>query len=222
MKKIPKFAELAYIIGIILMSLGTAFIEKSHFGQSMVVAPAYLVSLKVPNLTFGVAEYFTQGFLLIVTCLVVRRFKLSYLFAFVTALLYGTTLDIWMNIIEPIVATDIFVRSGCFAVGFLLVSSGVALMFHSYLSPAVYELFVKEVSKKFNIKISKFKTIFDLCCCVVALAMTFIFFGSLQGIGVGSIFCALLFGTTIGMFGNLFEKFIDFSPRFEKFSKHFN
>ena len=36
-------AELAYILGIVALALGTALMERADFGVSMVVAPAYLL-----------------------------------------------------------------------------------------------------------------------------------------------------------------------------------
>ena len=49
--------ELAYLIGIIVLAFGSAFMEKADFGMSMVVAPAYLLHLKIseflPFYTFG-------------------------------------------------------------------------------------------------------------------------------------------------------------------------
>ena len=41
------YSESAYFIGIAVLALGTAFMKKANFGMSMVVAPAYLVHLKV-------------------------------------------------------------------------------------------------------------------------------------------------------------------------------
>lgn len=41
------YTELAYGVGLITLALGTALMERADFGMSMVVAPAYLVYLKV-------------------------------------------------------------------------------------------------------------------------------------------------------------------------------
>ena len=52
------FCELAYFIGIIVLAFGTALMEKADFGMSMVVAPAYLIYLKIseymPSFSFGI------------------------------------------------------------------------------------------------------------------------------------------------------------------------
>ena len=39
------FTELAYVLGILALALGTALMERADFGVSMVVAPAYLLHL---------------------------------------------------------------------------------------------------------------------------------------------------------------------------------
>ena len=84
MKKKTFYTEIAYIIGIITLALGTALMEKADFGMSMVVAPAYIIHLKLselmPFFSFGMAEYTLQAVLLIIMMVFLRRFKLSYLF----------------------------------------------------------------------------------------------------------------------------------------------
>ena len=91
------YRELAYVAGIIVLAIGTAFMERADFGMSMVVAPAYLLHVKVsefwPFFTFGMAEYVFQAMLLLLLIIVMRRVKKSYLFSFVTAIIYGFVLD---------------------------------------------------------------------------------------------------------------------------------
>lgn len=213
MKKIKNFAEMAYVLGLIILALGVALMEKTDLGISMVVAPAYLISLKVSFLTFGMAEYTLQAVLLVIVCLVLRRFKLSYCFSFVTAVIYGVILDGWIWILRDVVAATLSVRIPLYLLGMLLCAIGISLLFHTYLSPEVYELFVKEVSKKYHIDIIKFKIAYDCTSCAVAVAMSYLFFHSLRGIGIGTVICALVNGFIIGQCSRFFEKYIDFSPK---------
>ncbi|MBR0356508.1 MAG: hypothetical protein IJH54_03410, partial [Clostridia bacterium] len=73
MKKPILYAEAAYLMGMGLVPLGVALMTRADFGVSMVVAPAYLLYLKLnpvwPFFTFGMAEYTLQGVLLLVTIL---------------------------------------------------------------------------------------------------------------------------------------------------------
>lgn len=213
MKRIKNFAEPAYVLGLIILALGVALMEKAGLGISMVVAPAYLISLKVSFLTFGRAEYILQALLLVITCLVLRRFKLSYLFSFVTAVIYGLILDGWMWTLQGADAGTLSVRISLYLLGMFLCSLGISLLFHTYLSPEVYELFVKEVSKKYQVNINKFKIAYDCGSCVLAVAMSYLFFHSLRGVGVGTVFCALVNGILIGLCSRFLERYIDFSPK---------
>ena len=102
-----------------------------------------------------------------------------------------------------------------YVVGLLLCTSGVSLLFHTYISPEAYELFVKEVSAKIHMDISKFKTIYDCVSCVVAILMSFLFFGwwQFEGVKIGTVVCALINGLMIGAFTKLFEGVFEFRDR---------
>ncbi|WP_308594125.1 DUF6198 family protein [uncultured Gemmiger sp.] len=101
MKK--KFStELAYVLGIVLVAWGVVLMEKADFGVSMVVAPVYLLyrwlSPAWHFFTFGMAEYCLQAVLLLAMSLLLRRFRISYLFSFITAVVYGIVLDALMSL----------------------------------------------------------------------------------------------------------------------------
>jgi len=220
MKKIRSFAEMAYVLGLVILALGVALMEKADLGLSMVVAPAYLISLKVKFLTFGRAEYTLQAMLLVVVCLILRRFKLSYCFSFVTAVIYGVILDGWIWILRDVAASGLGIRIVAYLLGILLCSMGISLLFHTYLAPEVYELFVKEVSKKFHKDINKFKIGYDCTSCAISIIMSLLLFHRLLGVGIGTVICAFANGMIIGQCSKFFEKYIDFSPRFF-FAKYF-
>lgn len=208
--------ELAYLIGITVLAFGTAFMERADFGMSMIVAPAYLLHLKVsrylPFFSFGMAEYTLQAVLLIALALVMRRFKLSYLFSFGTALFYGFLLDIFLMVTAGLPGDGNVLRVVYYIVGMLLCTGGVSLLFHTYISPEAYELFVKEVSAKIHMNINKFKTIYDCVSCVVAILLSFAFFGlwHFEGIKLGTIICALINGWMISRFTWIFERVFEF------------
>lgn len=227
MKKIKASSEVAYLAAIALLSLAVAILSAADFGISMIVAPAYLLSLKTGALTFGQAEYVIQAGVFIVLCVVLRKFKFVYLFSFVTCLIYGLVLDLWRKIpcFNPTVtepgSMDLWLRIVMFVVGVILTSFSVALFFKTYIYPQVYDFFVKAVSGKYGIKLSVLKTIVDLTCLTASVIMTFVFFGKIEGIGWGTLVMACLNGTIIGFFSKLLDKIFDFQPIFKKFAAAF-
>ena len=208
--------ELAYLVGLTALAFGAAFMSRADFGVSMVVAPAYLLHLKVsqylPFFSFGMAEYTLQAVLIVALVIIMRRFKWAYLYSLGTAVLYGFILDIFMKIVAYFPADLTAWRVIYYVVGMLLCTSGVSLLFHTYISPEAYELFVKEVSAKIHMDISKFKTIYDCVSCMVAILMSFLFFGwwQFEGVKFGTVLCALINGWMIGSFTKIFEAAFEF------------
>lgn len=228
MKKRTFFTEYAYICGIVTLAFGTAFMEKADLGVSMVVAPAYLLYLRLSEIwsfvTFGMTEYTFQALLLIVMILVLRRFRFSYLFSFVTAVIYGFTLDFSMTLVAMIDLKTLTWRILFYVTGMLLCSAGVSFMFNTYIAPEVYELFVKELAFEKKLNISKLKTTYDCISCLAAIVMSFTFFGifHFEGVKIGTVICALINGKIIGLFSKRMEKrwyFKDKLPLRELFRK---
>jgi len=221
MKKVTFYTEIAYIVAIIIMAFGAALMAKSDFGVSMIVAPAYILHLVLsrvlPWFSFGVAEYVLQGVLVLLTVIIMRKFKLSYLFSFVTAIIYGTMLDIAIYLIADLATNTIAIRILWYSLGFLFCAFAVSMFFRSYISPEAYELFVKELSKKLNCDINRVKVIYDISSLVVAIAMSFIFFGFgvFEGVKIGTVICAVLNGFLISVCTKILNKFFEFKNGFK-------
>lgn len=225
MKKSVFYTEVSYLLGLVIMAFAAACTEKADFGMSMVVAPAYIIHLKVseflPWFTFGVAEYCFQGVLILLTVAVLRKFKLSYLFSFVTAVLYGLLLDAAMYLLSGLPENTFGLRIMWYLLGTVFCSLAVSLFFHTYLAPEAYELVVKELSEKFRYDINKVKTAFDCFSVILGIVLSFSFFGFgvFQGVKLGTILCALINGFLISRFTKLLESRFEFKNGlpFQKF-----
>ena len=105
-------------------------VSKSGFGVSMVVAPAYVLYLRIsetlPWFTFGKSEYIFQGLLLILLGIAVRRFKWKYLLSFVTAFLYGNILDLWYDVLGAEQYTVFWQRGMSCVLGTVITSLAIA------------------------------------------------------------------------------------------------
>ena len=227
-KKLCLPSEAVYVLATVVLALSVAMITSTDFGVSMIVAPAYLLSLKVGFLSFGQAEYVIQALLFAAFCIVMRGFKVCWLFSFFTGVFYGAVLDLFRAVIPhfnpsvtPPGSLPAAVRVIYFAVGMLLTSFSVSLFFKTYLYPQTYDFFVKGVSERFGLNRVKVKTTFDISCLAVAAALTFIFFGKIRGIGIGTVIMAAINGTIIGLFGKLEDKILDVKPLFPRFAERF-
>ena len=216
------YTEIAYVLGIITLAFGTALMERANFGMSMVVAPAYLFHLKLseyfPFFTFGMAEYMLQAVLLLILTLAMRKFRISYLFSFVTAVIYGFTLDLALAAVGAIPFGGMVARTVYYLFGMVICSVGVAFFFHTYIAPEAYELLVSEISRKYKFDTAKVKTVYDCTSCLVSIILSFSFFGFMhfEGIKLGTVFCALINGWMIGIISKLMEKHLDFTDMLKR------
>lgn len=213
-KRITFPAELCYACGILFLTLGTAFMEKAGLGMSTVVAPSYILYLKLhvlfPALTLGTVGYLLQGVMLLVMIPTLRRFRIGWFFSFVTAVIFGFVLDGFMLLLAQLPIHTIWLQILWYAVGIVICALGVAFMFHTYLAPEVYDLCVKEITAKTGKTFGRIKGIYDYSSCAVAIVLSFCFFGfgHFEGVKIGTVICALVNGHIIGFFGRLMDKYL--------------
>ena len=216
MKKRVFYTEWAYVIAMVGLSLSVAFMTRADFGVSMVVAPAYLLYLKLnpvlPFFTFGMAEYTLQAVLLLFTILSVKKYRPYFLFSFVTAVLYGFLLDGWMALTAALPADTFALRCLWYVLGILLGAASIAFFFKTYIAPEVYELLVKEIAQKLQRPTHRVKTVYDCVSCAVAVLMSFAFFGlwRFEGVKLGTVICALVNGFLIGRCTAFYERVFEF------------
>lgn len=226
MKKLKLPSEVVYLAAIVLLAFSVAMLTSVDFGISMIVAPAYILSLVIP-ITFGQAEYVIQAILFVIFCIVMKNFRISYLSSFITCLLYGAVLDLFRLIpifnpaVTPPGSMDLWVRIVMFILGVPMSAFSIALFSKTYLYPEVYDLFFMGISKKYCIKTAVFKTCFDAFMLVLGTTMTLAFFKKFVGINWGTLVMTVCNGTLISLFSKLLDKCIDVKPIFKRFASHF-
>ena len=221
MKKLQKMNEIAWLCGVLFCAFGVALATKANFGLSMIAAPPYILHLILddffPWFTQGTAEYVWQGFLLVILCIIIRRFKVRYLLTFGCALLFGFAVDGFLFLLGGGGAYEaMWMRILAFVVSEIITAISIAFYFRTDMPLPVYELVVSEISKCFGKPIHKIKQGNDLIMLGITLAFALLHY-SWQGIGVGTIIITLVNATLINLAGKLMDKYMDFSPRFPKF-----
>mgnify|MGYP004563041985 CR=1 FL=1 len=236
MKKIKKTSELMWLLGMIFMSLGVCLCKKSGLGVSMIAAPTFILQEFLHPLSsffsVGVTEYLTQGAILIILCIVVRKFDWRYLLAFAVAVLYGYCLDLWILIIgiEPL--SSVALNWLILLLGDVCVSFGVACYFRTYFPLQIHELFVAEVSATYKKSVTKVKWIYDVCCLLLSAILALSLFGdvktfdwskiyaeSYHSIGLATLITTFINAPLIKLFGILLDKFFDPTPLMPKFAR---
>lgn len=222
MKKLQKMNEAAWLMGVLLCAFGVALATKADFGLSMIAAPPYILHLFMQNFlpwySQGTSEYVWQGVLLIIMCIIVRRFKWKYLLTFACAVIFGLAVDGFLWLLGGSGAYEtMWVRIVVFIASEIITAFAIACYFRTDMPLPVYELVVSEIAKCYSLQINKVKQVNDIIMLVISVLFALLLNRSFQGIGIGTIIITLVNASLIALAGKLMDKFIDFSPRFPKF-----
>ncbi len=216
------YTEIGYLVGLVLTAIGVAFMIRANLGVSMIVAPSLLIQQKlaevIPWITIGQVEGMFQAVLLILMSIIVRKFRVSYLFSVVTVVIYSLMLDTASLPIGLIPNDNLALQIILFLLGWLILDTGLSFMFRTYIAPEVYELFVKEITERYNLKLSIVKTVYDMSSLALAILLSFVLFGCFRFdiIFVGTIVNALFNGMLIGRITKFFDRRFEFKDRFPK------
>ena len=236
MGKFKKANELFWVLGTIFIALGVTICSKADLGVSMIAAPAFIVaeklSLLAPFFSVGVTEYLLQGVILIVLCAIIKKFNWRFLLAFLVAVIYGYTLNLFIWLLGDLNVNTVIMRWVLLLIGDIITATGVACFFRTYMPLQVYELFVAEVSSHFKIDITKIKFAFDMSLLIVSIALAFLLFGdakefnwcyiystSFHSIGLGTLFTTVINSTLIKFSGKALDSIFGQEPRFPKLEK---
>ena len=218
MKKPKNCGELSFLLGAVTLALGTALMRKAGFGMSMVVAPAYVLSAWIRIIPAGTMCYICQGFLVAVTSIMMRRFRVTYLFSFLSAVIFGLFVDLFGFCLSPVTDPAMAMRLLLEVIGIPVNALGVALLFHTYFPPQAPELFVKELSKKTGWQLYRVKYAYDLSSCALSIALSFLLLGHWDWsiLGVGTLVVTFVNSPLIALWGKLLEHIAEYRPAIRK------
>lgn len=183
-------------LGLILDAAGVSLITKADFGISAVSSFPYSLHQAFPAFSFGVWSYLFQLGLTGILMLAARQFSIRYLSAFVVSVAFGYLLDA-ANLLSKLLPRILIARCAYFALGTVCLIVGVCLMMYSELPILPQDLFVRELSKLRGWKLQRVKTVFDCACLLGSVAVSLLFSGQLDALGIGTIISALVMGKGI-------------------------
>lgn len=224
MRKIRGMNELAWVIGIVLSTLGIALYTKADFGLSMIAAPAYIIHSKMINYfdwySQGTSEYIIQTILIIALSVIMLRFKKSYILSFLTAIVSGVVLDGWFLLMHGNAPFEsMAIRIIAFIFGEISLTIAIAFFFRTTLPVQIYELIVNEISEKKNLEKNKVKQLYDVFMLVLSLALALVLNKSFQGLGIGTIIITIINAPLIKIFGDILDRVFSFESLFKRLRK---
>lgn len=203
MNKLKRY--LLFMVGLFINALGVSLVTKASLGTSPISSIPYVLSLNFP-LTLGNFTILFSIFLILLQLLILRKnFKWENILQIPVSIAFGYFIDLtmylffWVNP-QNYVIKILALLAGCIVLGF-----GVYMEVLADVVMLPGESFVRAIVQTWNTNFGTTKILFDSSMTVVAGALSFLFFGKLNGVREGTIVAALLVGFIARLFGKHLE-----------------
>ncbi|MEA4977448.1 MAG: DUF6198 family protein [Methanomassiliicoccaceae archaeon] len=214
--KIKLPGEIFIVAGLFLVAFSISLMIALGFGVSTISSLPYALNLVVPGISFGAWNLIFQAVLYVMLVSITRKVKGTHMISFIMVLLFAVILDFTKMMIGA-VPDEIHLRILLFGGSFLLMCFGIALMITSKMPLLIIDLFSNGLSSYYHTSFRRIKTMFDVSCLTISVAVSLAFMGDLAGIGIGTVVMAVITGTFVQAFGTFLKEHFDIQPYFVKF-----
>ena len=191
---------LYFILGVVINSFGVAFITKSALGTSQISSVPYVLSLRFPSVSFGMTTFFVNLlFILIQAVLLKKNFQPVQFLQVAVNVLFSVLIDVSMTLLSFFQPEAFGLRIVSLLAGCVILAVGISIEVAPDVLVVPGEGAVRAISQTTGLKFGSVKVYFDVSLIVIASALSFLFFGRLNGVGLGTVISAL----TVGKFVNI-------------------
>ncbi len=201
---------LTYVLGIFLLSLGTAASVRSGLGSGPAVSVCFTVTL-ITGANFGLTTFLWQCFLLLLQFLILRKdFRLSMVFQLIAGFLFGYFNNIGLLIIDLFPTPEHLLHKLFYIViAFTVGGLGVWLYTSAGLVNMPTEGIVKAIADKSGREFHVIKVCFDVACVAGSGIACLLRLHSLGSVGIGTVIIAFMFGTMVGFYKKHFHHYLE-------------
>ncbi|HIH02927.1 MAG TPA: YitT family protein [Methanoregulaceae archaeon] len=194
------------LAGLFFMGLGIGLVTRSHLGTPPISSVPYVLSRIFP-VTYGEFAFLLGVLFVLLEVLILgREFPRERFLQVFVGLVLGVFIDLGM-VISVFAAPERYLEEVLTLVlGCAVLALGVYMMVSAdtLLHPA--DAVVKLLARKTGTRFGTMKICFDASLCCAAALVSFAAFGTVTGLGEGTIVSALLVGSIVTAIGAVFAR----------------
>ena len=191
--------------GILINSFGIVLITKGALGTSQISSIPYVLSLQLPSISFGMFSFIMNMVYIVLQALLLRRqFKPIQLLQIVVNVVFSASIDVFMAMLSFYAPQQLFTRVLSAVAGCIVLAFGISVEVAPDLIMVPGEGIVAAISKVSGRRFGSVKVVFDVTLILIAAALSWVFFGDLVGVGVGTLLSAV----SVGQFVNLINRHV--------------
>lgn len=201
--------SLIYVVGVFFMSLGISFSIYADLGVSPVSSLSYAVTL-VTGISVGTITVFTHFFYIGVQVLITRVLDIKdAAIQLAIAFLFGFFIDASLFLVQLVLPapTNLAIQWLYLIISLFLIAMGLTGYTNVNFTLMPYDELTNVISKHFNMTYGHARIVGDVSNVLLALAIGFIFLGSLGSIGIGTVVAAVSVGRILNWLMKLIKKY---------------
>ena len=203
-------------MGIIINAFGIAMITQADMGTSPISSTAYVLSLEYP-LSLGAFTFILNSTFILIQILILRRdFPPIQLLQIIVNIIFSIGIDGAMSLVSRISPNTLLTQWLMLLAGSAVLGFGIALEVAPRVLMVPGEGVVQAVTVKYKRNFGRMKILFDSLLVVLALILSFYFFGEIKGLGIGTVVSAVL----VGRFVSLYKYHLKFITKIEDLRRH--
>lgn len=192
-----------FVLGVAINSFGVAFVTKGALGTSQISSIPYVLSLRFPALSFGMFTFLFNMLIILGQILLLKRdFRPIQFLQIAVNILFSALIDVSMAVLWFVEPQAVWSRLICVVLGCLILAVGICVEVAPDTLMVPGEGIVQAISRVSGKRFGTVKVYFDVTLIAIAVVLSFLFFGKLNGIGVGTVISAL----TVGRFVNIVNR----------------
>ena len=194
-----------FAAGILINSFGIVLITKGALGTSQISSIPYVLSLQMPSISFGMFSFIMNMVYIVLQALLLRRqFKPIQLLQIVVNVVFSASIDVFMAMLSFYAPQQLFTRVLSAIAGCIVLAFGISVEVAPDLIMVPGEGIVAAISKVSGWRFGSVKVAFDVTLILIAALLSWLFFGDLVGVGVGTLLSAV----SVGQFVNLINRHV--------------
>jgi uncharacterized membrane protein YczE len=190
-----------YLAGMVILCFGIVLNTKTGLGVAAINSVPYSVS-RMSGLTLGTCTFILYVIFIAAQLIIKRGFSLKVVLQLPMALLVGRLVDFFDNLLA-FTAQSYLEGFLLLAAAILLTGLGVTLSVGMELVPNAADGMVDTLAQLAGWPFGKMKYTFDISMMCLTCILSLVFAHHVIGIGIGTVFSALLLGRASNLFRKL-------------------
>ena len=184
------------------MTIGIALSCKADLGTSPISSVPWVMSMFMPWSIGEITIVLNLAFIIAQPILLRQIYWHELIGQLITLIFFGNGIDFAMNLLTWVAPTTLAWKWFDCILSTIILAFGVFLCIRAKIFVAAGEGLVLVISFVSKLKFSIIKNCFDCTLVAISLAISFLQFGEMRGVGVGTIAAAILVGRWVQLYSN--------------------